>query len=72
MTTCDPLYFNTVNIIRRVTRVVKVAIHCIYDVIQHNSIATLSKQLIFNQYATSQLQPCYHVDITNFHPSIKI
>jgi hypothetical protein len=55
MTTRNPPYFYIANVIKQVAIV---ATHHICGAIHCNSIATLSKQLIFNYYATPlQLQP---------------
>jgi len=65
--TCNSLYLYIVSANGQV------AIHHIYDATCCNSIATKSKQLIFNYYSTPlYLHPWCHVDIINCHPSIKI
>jgi hypothetical protein len=54
----NSLYFYIVSVIWQVAWVAWVATQYIYNAIQCNLIATLSKQLIFNYYATPlQLQP---------------
>ncbi len=46
--------------------------HHIYNAIHCNSIVIMLKSLIFNYYTIPlQLQPQRHVDVINFHPSIK-
>jgi len=52
MNTCNSLYFYTMNDIEQVLWVAKVATHCIYGATHYNLIAILSKQHIFNYYAT--------------------
>jgi hypothetical protein len=45
-------YLHVVSVIEKITRVAKVATHCIYATTHYNSITTLSQQLLFNYYAT--------------------
>jgi hypothetical protein len=70
---CNSLYFYVVNAIGQVTWVARIATHHTYGAIECKFIATLSKQLIFNYYATPlKLQQLFHVDVINSHPSIRI
>jgi hypothetical protein len=47
--TCNSLYLYVVSVNKQVSWV---AIHHIYNATHYNSIAVLSKQFIFNYYAT--------------------